>query len=82
MAAAFEALLDAGDTRLDEMCAMNARVRTRLIEVITDMRHAVDSGDHEVMRSALINTRITIGSLIDEGDDDVPKLIVKWAGKV
>ena len=61
------------EARLDEVYAMNCRVRARLIEVISDMRHAVHDGGRDVMCDALINARIALGSLID---DD--QLVIEW----
>ncbi len=65
IAAAFEA-------RLDEVCAMNRRVRARLIEVIADMRHATNNGECDAMRAALINACVALGSLIDD------QLVIEW----
>lgn len=77
LAAAFEAVLDEGGARLAQVHAMNRRVRERLVEVIADMRHAVDDGDRDVMRSALIDARIALGDLLDARDDRATKVIIE-----
>jgi hypothetical protein len=79
LASALEAVLDEGESRLVEVCAMNRRVRDRLFMVINDMRHAVDDGDREVMRSALLDARVALGDLLDSRDDQATKvIIVEW----
>jgi hypothetical protein len=77
LAAAFEAVLDEGGAELARVHAMNRRVRERLVEVITDMRHAVDDGDRDVMRSALIDARVALGDLLDARDDQATKVIIE-----
>jgi hypothetical protein len=76
LASALEAVLDEGESRLAEVHAMNRRVRERLIEVIADMRHAVDDGGRDVMRSALLDARVALGDLLDARDDQATRVIV------
>lgn len=73
---AFEAM-DLTEAHLAEVHAMNRRVRERLVEVIADMRHAVDDGDRDVMRSALIDARIALGDLLDARDDQATRVIIE-----
>lgn len=77
LAAAFEAVLDEGGAELARVHAMNRRVRERLVEVIADMRHAVDGGDYDVMRSALLDARVALGDLLDARDDQATKVIIE-----
>jgi hypothetical protein len=66
---------------LDGVYAMNRRVREQLIGVITDMRLAVDDGERGVMRDALINASGALASLVHSEGTDVPRVVIKWAGK-
>lgn len=83
LAAAIEAMLDASDARLEQVYAMNRRVKAELGQVLGVLRLALEDGARDVMRDAIDEVITDLSSLIDDQDtgSDVPRLTVKWAGK-
>jgi hypothetical protein len=77
LAAAFEAVLDGSGARLAQVHAMNQRVADRLVHVIDDMRLAVEDGDREVMRSALLDARVALADLLGSRDEQATRVITE-----
>jgi hypothetical protein len=75
MAAAFEALLDAGEATVEQVYEANRRVREALVEVIGNMGLCLDDGDRDVMRHGLTEAREVL-TAITEGHDHAPPLLI------
>jgi hypothetical protein len=77
MAAAFEALLDAGEATVEQVYEANRRVRESLVEVIENMGLCLDDGDRDVMRYGLTEAREVLTAITEGHDGRAPLLVVE-----
>lgn len=73
--AALEAVIDAFESRLAEVRALNLRVRDGLAEMAEAMRLALDDGTPDVLRSALTESIACLMTLINSADASAPRLV-------
>ena len=84
LAAAFEALLDAGEATVEQVYEANRRVREALVEVIENMGLCLDDGDpagggadRDVMRYGLTEAREVLTAITEGHDGRAPLLVVE-----